>query len=327
MPSNYSLHAANVKKADEFYTQLSDIEKELRHYNDHFKGKVVYCNCDDPKISNFFQYFWKKFRSLGLKKLITTCYKNQQHDIFSKHDTDKSVGMVIAERESGITDLPDIKVFQLDGDGDFRSMECVELLKQADIVVTNPPFSLFREYIAQLIEYDKKFLVIGNMNAITYKEVFPLIMNNLLWMGPSITSGDRKFGVPDHYPLNAATSGIDKDGKRFVRVKGVRWYTNLDNKKRHEDLILYRKYSPVEYPKYDNYDAINVDKVIEIPKDYDGAMGVPITFIDKYNPEQFEIVGMDRPLITGRTGKQSRFKIEGKEVYARIVIRNRRLRS
>ena len=194
-------------------------------------------------------------------------------------------------------------VFQLKEDGDFRSQECIELLKQADIVVTNPPFSLFREYIAQLVEHDKKFLVIGNMNAITYKEIFPLIKDAKLWLGPSITSGDRKFGVPDHYPLNAATSGIDENGQRFVRVKGVRWFTNLDHRKRHEDLILYKKYSPDEYPKYDNYDAINVNKTDHIPVDYAGEMGVPITFLDKYNPEQFEIIGMDRPLITPANGQ------------------------
>ena len=197
------------------------------------------------------------------------------------------------------------------------------MLKQADIVVTNPPFSMFREYVAQLVAHGKRFLIIGSMNAVTYKEIFPLIKANRLWYGPSISGGDREFGIPDHYPLTAATHRTDDDGRKFVRVKGVRWFTNLDHKKRHEELILYRKYTPDDYPKYDNYDAINVDKVTDIPMDWDGTMGVPITFLDKYNPDQFEIVGMDRPLITDLNGKQSRFRIRGKEIYARIIIRNK----
>ena len=217
--------------------------------------------------------------------------------------------------------------FPLAGDGDFRSQECIELLQQADIVVTNPPFSLFREFVAQLIEYEKKFLIIGNMNATTYKEVFPLIQDNRIWYGASIKSGDREFGVPEHYPLTAATNRVDKNGNGFVRVKGVRWFTNFDYEQRHEDLILYKKYSPEEYPKYDNYDAINVDKTKDIPMDYKGAMGVPISFLDKHNPEQFEIIGMDRPLVAALTGRQSRFWLSGKEIYARIVIRNKRLQQ
>ena len=213
----------------------------------------------------------------------------------------------------------------LNGDGDFRSEECIELLKQADIVVTNPPFSLFREYVAQLVEHKKKFMIIGNMNAITYKEIFPLIKDQKIWLGASIKSGDREFGVPDHYPLTAATYRVDESGRKFVRVKGVRWFTNLDYQQRYEELILYRKYSPEEYPKYDNYDAIEVSKTAHIPVDYGKEMEVPISFLDKYNPDQFEIVGMDRPLITELTGKQSRFRINGREIYARIVIRNKEL--
>ena len=224
-----------------------------------------------------------------------------------------------------IPNVEDIGVRILRGDGDFRSNECIELLKQADIVVTNPPFSLFRKYLAQLIKFDKKFLIIGNLNAVSYKETFPLFKDNQVWFGASIKSGDREFGVPDDYPLTAANTRIDENGRKFVRVKGVRWFTNLDYEQRHDDLILVKKYSPNEYPRYDNYDAINVNKTKEIPMDFDGLMGVPISFLDKHNPNQFEIIGMDRPLITELTGKQSRFLINGKEIYARIVIRNREL--
>ncbi|MCY4051271.1 MAG: adenine-specific methyltransferase EcoRI family protein [Gammaproteobacteria bacterium] len=321
---NADLHKAARNRNDDFYTQLSDIAEELRHYTIHFRDKVVYCNCDDPTASQFFQYFYKKFRSLGLRKLITTCYKNRNTDLFTLYDQKRAAGITFT-KSANDDEMPDIKIFYLEEDGDFRSEECIRLLKQADIVVTNPPFSLFREYVAQLVQYGKRFLIIGSMNAVTYKEIFPLIKDNQLWYGPSISSGDREFGIPDHYPLTAATHRTDGDGKKYVRVKGVRWFTNLDHKKRHEELILGRKYTPENYPKYDNYDAINIDKVVDIPEDYPGAMGVPITFLDKYNPDQFEIVGMDRPLITELTGKQSRFRISGKEIYARIVIRNRQL--
>ena len=328
MAGNRSLHAANRAKQDEFYTQLPDIEKELKHYRKHFLGKIVYCNCDDPTISNFFQYFHLNFAKLGLKRLITTCYKNQQPDIFSRHDREAAVGVEYVGNGTEPT------IFQLKEDGDFRSRECIALLKQADIVVTNPPFSLFREYIAQLVEYEKKFLVIGNMNAITYKEVFPLIKDSKLWYGASIKSGDREFGVPPHYPLTAANTRVDDTGNKFVRVKGVRWFTNLDHKKRHEALILYKKYSPDEYPKYDNYEAINVNKTEHIPADYDGAMGVPITFLDKHNPDQFDIVGFDYEIKQGLlpelvnknwAGKLDRGYINGKRIYARIIIRNKRI--
>ena len=289
MPQIQDLRNAQLKKSDEFYTQLTDIEKELKHYRNHFEDKVVYCNCDDPKASNFFRYFFLNFNQLGLKKLITTCYKNQNPDLFSLHNKEKSIGIEIA-REHNLTN----SVFTLKGDGDFRSQECIELLKKADIVVTNPPFSLFREYVAQLIQYGKKFLILGNLNAITYKDFFPHIQSGNVWLGHSIKSGDREFGVPVHYPLNAAGSRVDQEGNKYIRVKGVRWFTNLDFPQRHEDLILYKRYSPEDYPNYDNYDAINVDKTKEIPIDYDGVMGVPITFLDKHNPDQFEILGLSQ---------------------------------
>lgn len=237
--------------------------------------------------------------------------------MFSKHDKDSAVGIECTGEDTEVAE------FQLNGDGDFRSEECIEILKKADVVVTNPPFSLFRKYVSQLVEHDKKFLIVGNMNAITYKEIFPMIRDQKIWLGASIKSGDREFGVPDHYPLNVATSRVDDRGKKFIRVKGVRWFTNLEHERRNEELILTKKYCPGDYPKYDNYDAINVSKTADIPGDYDGEMGVPISFLDKHNPNQFEIIGMDRPLITQLTGKQSRFRIRGKELFARIVIRHK----
>ena len=309
--ANKNLNAAKTAKKDEFYTQMSDIEMELQHYWQHFHDKVVLCNCDDPYESNFFKYFALHFNHLGLKKLICTCYNGSpiqgdeltlSFDFGDEEPKKIAHKVVITEVKDlngdGAVDLSDVRIL-LQNDknvlstletGDFRSKECIELLKEADIVVTNPPFSLFREYIAQLMEYEKKFLIIGNVNAITYKEVFPLIMNNKVWFGPSISSRDRKFNVPIDYPLNAAGCGIDSNGKRFIRVKGVRWFTNLDHKKRHEELDLVCRYSPEEYPTYENYDAIEVSKTSDIPYDYSGAMGVPITFLDKYNPEQFTIV-------------------------------------
>ena len=313
MAANRNLIAANKAKKDEFYTQLSDIEKELRNYRDHFRGKVIYCNCDDPTISNFYRFFQLNFDFFGLKKLITTCYKSRQMDLFSRHDKESAIGI---EYDG---DSP--KAVQLQGDGDFRSQECIELLKLADIVVTNPPFSLFREYVAQLIEFDKKFLIIGNMNATTYKEIFPYFRENRIWYGSSIKSGDRWFGVPGHYPLTAATSKVDSNGNKFIKVKGVRWFTNLDYRQRYEDLILYKRFSTEEYPKYDNYDGIEVSKTADIPEDFEGEMGVPISFLDKHNPEQFEIVGAD----TDFAGKLGRFYVKGKRKYARLVIRNKRL--
>ena len=291
--NNRNLNQAKSAKKDEFYTQLPDIENELRFYKAHFKDKVVYCNCDDPRISNFFHFFSYNFEHYGLKKLITTCYKNQNMDLFSREEEEQAICLEYHGDQNGncVPDLEEIGVKTLKGDGAFQSEECISLLQKADIVVTNPPFSLFRTYINQLIEYDKKFLIIGNLNATTYKEVFSLIVQNKVWLGPSITSGDREFGVPDDYPLEAAGFRIDENGQKYIKVKGVRWFTNLPHEKRHEDLILFRHYDPDLYPKYDNYDAIEVSKVADIPCDYDGAMGVPISFLDKYNPNQFEILG------------------------------------
>ena len=289
---NDNLHKAKDAKKDEFYTQLYDIERELKHYKNHFKDKVVYCNCDDPRVSNFFHYFSYNFEKLGLKKLITTCYKSQNMDLFSQNNSERAIYLEYDGDKKGnnIPDLNEIGIKHLNGDGDFRSNETIELLKQADIVVTNPPFSLFREYVAQLIEYDKKFLILGNSNAITYKEIFKLIRENKLWLGASIHSGDVKFEIPKDYEVRSK-SYVVENGKRYIRVPSIRWFTNLDYQERHEDIILYKKYTPEGYPKYDNYDAINVDKTKDIPMDYSGAMGVPITFLDKYNPDQFEIIG------------------------------------
>lgn len=277
MAANRNLHQAKAKKKDEFYTQLVDIENELRHYRQHFRGKVIYCNCDDPRISNFFRYFSLNFARLGLKKLITTCYKNQQMDLFSQHDCEKAIWLEYdgTFNADGVPSLDEIGLHTLEGDGDFRSAECVELLKGADIVVTNPPFSLFREYVAHLIDYDKQFLIIGNMNALTYKEIFPLIKGNKMWLGNY--RGIMEFRTPEN---------------TISKMGNARWYTNLDHKKRHEELLLYKRYTPEEYPKYFNFDAINVDQTKEIPYDFAGVMGVPISFLDKHNPDQFEIVGL-----------------------------------
>ena len=316
MAGNTSLGAAKNAKQDEFYTQLTDIEKELRHYRQHFKGKTVLCNCDDPFESNFFKYFVLNFNRLGLKKLIATCYTgspiaNQQLSIFdvlgepekNENKPYKAVVTTVYDKTGdGGVDMFDVaelfragenELTELAGDGDFRSPECLAMLDEADIVVTNPPFSLFREYVAVLMEHDKKFIIIGNVNAITYKEFFPFLKDNRVWIGASIHSGDRAFFVPDDYPLNASGCGIDEaTGRKYIRVKGVRWYTNLDIKQRHEEMILVKRYSPDVYPHYDNYDAINIDKTSDIPCDYSGVMGVPITFLDKYSPDQFEIDGI-----------------------------------
>ena len=285
MAKNTDLNKANKAKKDEFYTQLTDIEKEMCHYKEHFRDKVVFCNCDDPEYSNFWLYFQLNFYELGLKKLISTHYEEDKPSY--------RMDIVCTDRgdQRGI---PDYVKTPLKQNGDFRSPECIEILQEADIVVTNPPFSLFREYIAQLIAYDKKFIIIGNQNAITYKEIFPLIKQNKVWFGASIHSGDREFQVPDSYPINAVGYRIGENGAKYIRVKGVRWFTNLDYDVRHEELLLYRKYTPEEFPRYVNYDAIEVSKTADIPCDYYGEMGVPITFLDKYNPEQFEIVGSSR---------------------------------
>ena len=303
MAGNADLHAAGKAKKDEFYTQLVDLEKEVKYYKQHFQGKVVLCNCDDPYESNFFKYFALNFNTLGLKKLIATCYNGSPVsgnelllDFGDTIDDPKKIAYKVEITEvtdvngDGAINLADVKYLMqndknvisiLKGNGDFRSQECIDLLKEADIVVTNPPFSLFREYLAQLVEYKKNFLIIGNVNTIVTKDTFPLVRDNIIWMGASIHSGDREFRVPDSYPLNAAGYRVDENGIKYIRVKGVRWFTNLDYPQRHEDLVLYKHYTPEEYPKYDNYEAINVDKSSDIPCDYDGVMGVPITFLDK----------------------------------------------
>ena len=316
---NAALHKAKKGKNDEFYTQLSAIESELGHYEAFFRGKTVLCNCDDPRVSNFFKYFALKFKTLGLKRIITTCYKNNCPDLFSQHTADQAVYLIYdGNEDDNMPDWEKVDVKPLKGDGDFRSAECIELLKQADIVVTNPPFSLFREYVAQLIEYDKKFLIIGNQNAITYKEIFPLIKENKIWLG--CNSGDMSFKVPADSEPRATRYWQDETGQKWRSMGNVCWFTNLDYKERHEELILYKRYNPEDYPKYDNYDAINVDKTKDIPCDYDGVMGVPITFLDKYCPEQFEIVEFRK----GNDGKDLIFSnSRGGQIqpYFRILIR------
>lgn len=358
--ANKSLSAAKAAKKDEFYTRLEDINNEMKHYREHFRGRTVLCNCDDPRLSNFFTYFAYNFEFLGLRRLITTCYKSQERDLFSQGQSERAIYLVYDGDKNGnnVPDPEEIGIHPLRGDGDFRSAECVELLKQADIVVTNPPFSLFREYVAQLMEYDKKFLIIGNVNAITYKEIFPLIKDNKMWLGYGFNGGNAYFKIPDDARTDYA-AGVYNEGTGLVKFRNCAWFTNLDIRKRHEDLILYRHYSPEEYPKYDNYDAIEVGKTADIPCDYDGVMGVPITFLDKYNPEQFEIIGITKTwnssaskiypeqIQVSKDGKKSRVtklndgasiklneKLEGetyyivneeifKQVYARILIRKK----
>jgi Adenine-specific methyltransferase EcoRI len=326
--SNTSLRKASKSKNDEFYTQLADIENELRHYKDHFKDKVVYCNCDDPRVSNFFHYFSYNFEHLGLKKLIATCYKNQDADLFSTNESEQAVYLEYTGDKNGnsVPDVEEIGIKPLKGDGDFRSPESIELLKQADIVVTNPPFSLFREYVAQLIDYGKKFIIIGNLNAITYKEIFSLIKENKIWLGASLDGRNIWFQIPDNYEKYHKI----ENGNKFAFVASTIWFTNLDHKKRHEDLILHKKYKTEEYPTYDNYEAINVDKTKDIPMDYIGKMGVPITFLNKFNPDQFEIIdGLNRYSILDGPTEETRGKylsqVNGKPIYVRIIIKNKKL--
>lgn len=384
---NLGLTAAREAKKDEFYTQYVDIQKEIEAYieydPDTFRDKTVYCNCDDPFESNFFKYFAANFNRLGLRKLVTTSYDGSSiaggqitFDEYingnGERETPKAICIEIDEvtdlNGDGAVGIEDVKLFlernphshkPLSGSGDFRSKECVELLKEADIVVTNPPFSLFREFMALLAEHDKKLLVIGNLQALTYKEIFPLISADRLWMGVTIHSGDREFRVPDHYPLNAAGHRTDENGAKYIRVKGVRWYTNLDHGRRHQELPLMSMQDNVRfnkkisgkpvYEKYDNYDAIEVSYTDAIPSDYAGVMGVPITFLDKYNPEQFEILGTlessepDNPYrtrwYTSQDQKDAYFRRFGKpgsiplnmsgvindvKVYKRILVKHRK---
>ena len=297
MSKNSNLNEAKITKNDEFYTQLIDIEKELKYYKAHFKGKTIYCNCDDPKHSNFWKYFHSNFSCLGLKKLIATHYHETE-------PTYKKEYVGGADNDCEIGDIAPLKT-----NGDFRSPECIELLQEADIVVTNPPFSLFREYVAQLIDYDKKFIVIGNVNAVTYNEVFPLLKNNQIWLG---RTSPKEFIQPN------------KSIKKFGNIS---WFTNLEIVKRREFLDLIERYNPDKYPKYDNYDAISVNKVLDIPVDYDGVMGVPITFMDKHNPEQFEIIGISctsaKTIIIDGKKKGGEFYIDGRRLYVRILIRKK----
>lgn len=348
--SNSLLNKANKAKKDEFYTQLTDIEKELRHYKAFFKNKVVFCNCDDPYESNFFKHFAMCFNSYELKKLIATCYATSpvMYTLLPLFGDEVPVCDAVSEKKpykieitevkdlngDGAVDLADVEYLLkndkntltlLEGDGDFRSEECIELLKEADVVVTNPPFSLFREYVAQLMEYEKKFLIIGNQNAITYKEIFPLLKDNKMWLGYGFAGNVGFFESPYE---DIAVSSQHKDG--LIRVSGVMWYTNLDVSNRHENMILYKTYNPEEYPKYDNYDAINVDKAAEIPCDYNGAMGVPITFMQKYNPDQFEIIGCTESEGKGfsnglwdEDSKVAQPLVSGERKYKRIFIKRK----
>ncbi|MCR5833167.1 MAG: adenine-specific methyltransferase EcoRI family protein [Selenomonadaceae bacterium] len=357
MARNKNLNSAARAKKDEFYTQLTDIEAELKHYVQHFKDKIVLCNCDDPYESYFFKYFAMHFNDLGLKKLITTCYvgspiAQMEFDFFGTPNEnpnfDKNKSAIMFEvnevrdwNGDGRTDLADVKyllqnnsnsITYLEGDGDFRSDECIAALKQADIVVTNPPFSLFREYVAQLIEYNKKFLIIGNINCITYKEIFPLIMENKIWLGNGMGRAISGFIVPETYELYGTEARISKEGKRIVSTNQCLWLTNLDFEKRHEEITLYksRAAEPELFPRYDNYDAIEVPRTEYIPKDYYGVMGVPITFLDKYNPDQFEIIGATESEGSGFSNglwhETSSFRqavIHGKKVYKRLFIRRK----
>ncbi len=327
---NKFLRKANSAKKDEFYTQLTYIERELGHYKEHFKGKVVLCNCDDPRVSNFFHFFSYNFENLGLKKLISTCYRSQSADLFSENKSEKAIYLEYTGDKNGdnIPNPEEIGIKHLKGDGDFRSQECIELLKEADIVVTNPPFSLFREYVEQLIEYDKKFIIIGNLNAITYKEIFSLIKDNKIWLGCTLDGRNIWFRIPDSYEKYHKI----EDGIKYAFVASTVWFTNLDYKKRHEDIDLYKTYygNESDYPKYDHYDAINVNKTKEIPKDYEGYIGVPITFLNKFNPDQFEIIeGLNRYSILDGPTEKTRGKylaqVNGKPIYVRIVIKNKKL--
>lgn len=319
--SNSNLRKAAKVKQDEFYTQLTDIEKEVKHYRQHFKGKIVYCNCDDPMKSNFFRYFMLNFNRLGLKKLITTCYKSQDIDLPSQSNSKKAIYLEYSGNKGLIFDLKtDVIRHELQEDGDFRSAECISLLKQADIVVTNPPFSLFREYVAQLIEYDKKFLIIGSSNSVICKDIFKLIKANKLWLGYGY--GSMAFNVPDTY----TGTSIGNSGSKIAKLGNIAWYTNLDIAKQHEDIILYKQYTPTDYPKYDNYDAINVNKLKEIPDNYTGVMGVPITFLNAHNPEQFELLGLtntgeENPGIRYKDTAHGRALVKGEEVYTRLLIK------
>ncbi len=364
--SNHYLSKARKAKNDEFYTQLPDIENELKHYKDQFKGKVVLCNCDDPFESNFFKFFALNFNFYGLKKLIVTSYTKspiagQTLPLFEieglqpdgKEPYAFEINEIPDQNQDGAVDMADIVylvmhdanvAYPIKGDhehvaGDFRSHQCVELLKQADMVVTNPPFSLFREYVELLVQHEKKFLIVGSQNAVTYKEIFKLIKDNKLWQGYGFKAGNAYFGIPQS-KVKAFADGVYDEKSGLVKFRNVCWFTNMDHKKRHEEITLFRRYkdAPERYPKYDNYDAIEVGKVADIPEDYEGEMGVPITFLDKYNPNQFEIVGSFNAGVHGEElGASKTLAIsKGRKIYwngpvvnqeplfKRIVIRRRR---
>ncbi len=316
---NKNLNKASHAKKDEFYTQLTDIENEIKHYKDQFRGKVVFCNCDDPKESNFVKYFTLNFQDLGLKKLIATHYK--EANLFT-HEQPYKLEYTGGKKGSRLPDPNDF-ITQMIGTGDFRSQECISLLKQSDIVVTNPPFSLFREYIAQLFEYNKKFLVLGNQNAIIYKEIFKFIKENKMWLGYD-NGGTKWFQVPADYDIPTESRVKVENGIKYFSMGSIMWFTNLDTTKRHEKLNLYKKYSVKEYPIYDNYDAIEVSKFSEIPMNYNGVMGVPVTFLDRYNPEQFEIVGSNRGIDQDLNGVYGRGSfLNKKETFKRLFIKKR----
>jgi len=340
---NKNLHSARTAKTDEFYTQLVDIEKELKHYKDQFRGKVVYCNCDDPFESNFFKYFAANFNALRLKKLVTTSYVKSpivggqlplfeveglkpsgkepfKIEIKEVPDTDKDGAIGLDDVEYLLKHDKNIAT-PLKGNGDFRSEECIRLLKEADIVVTNPPFSLFREYVAQLMEYKKKFLILGDQNAVTYKETFGYVQNNKLWVGYD-NGGTKWFQVPMDYDIPTKSRKKIVNGVKYFSMGRILWFTNLDTTKRHENIVLYKKYTREEFPKYDNYDVINVDKISDIPMNYNGVMGVPITFVDKYNPKQFEILGVANS--ARWIGYKCLTLIQGKKIYNRILIKRKK---
>ena len=318
--TNKLLQKAKESKSDEFYTQFSDIESELQHYEGHFKNKVVFCNCDDPRISNFFNYFASNFKDLGLKRIIASCHIKQERNLFNTKEFESGFFYEYSGAQGEKVKPSSNDIIHFKGDGDFRSAESIELLKQSDIVVTNPPFSLFREYVDQLVKYDKKFLIIGNINAITYKEIFKLIKGNKAWLGINLGRGISGFIVPEHYELYGTEARIDNLGNRIISPNNCLWLTNLDTSKRHEDIALTKRYfgNEIDYPRYDNHDGINVNKTKDIPLDYAGAMGVPITFLHKYNPEQFEIIKFRK----GNNEKD--LSINGKCPYFRILIRNKR---
>jgi len=322
---NDFLRKAKKNKSDEFYTQLKDIESELKYYKTHFKNKVVYCNCDDPLTSNFYKYFVDNFEELELKKVIASCYVESERNLFNIDNNEITHGYYYVytgkRNESKYPKKEEVSYFK--ENGDFRSDESIELLKESDIIVTNPPFSLFRQYVAQIIKYKKKFLIIGNINAITYKEIFKLIQENMAWLGINLGRGISGFIVPSKYELYGTETKIDQDGNRIISTNNCLWLTNLDNFKRHTDLPLEKVYegNEIDYPKYDNYDGINVNKTKDIPKDYDGAIGVPITFLHKFNPNQFEIIRFRK----GNDGKD--LKINGKCPYFRILVRNKKVEN